>query len=606
MDLLDLKTYSFGFRSFLLVLLGVETILLGSIVLVREKWSRSGFAFWLYTAPLALWLFSFGLAAAALDYGTAHAWYLTGATAILFIPSMVLFQAMSLANREQELRRFFRLTVAVAVAFLLLMHFTHLFLIDLQHFSWGWYPRYGWPGYLFVCYFAAVGGRGMSVVHNAYRTSKHPRNRDRLRLVLFALSIGFLAAVDFAPSFGLNVYPFGYIPYAVNFALTAWIIKNYRLMDIRPDLMTNRVLETMRGAVIVTDLEGKVRVVNEAATELLGRQRDELVGRDLSEVVTLPPVTSSNVRQGVRTGPHESVWTGPQGRKTDVSLWASPIVEGRDNAPVGTVYVAHDITERRRAEERLLRYSGELRQANRRLEDLDRLKSEFVSTVSHELRTPLTSIKAFAELLLIKPNMAPERKEKLLRRINDESDRLGRLISDLLDLSRIEAGTMTWRPGPVSAREVVEASVEGMLLLAQAKGLRIETDISEPLPALYGDRDRLVQVMTNLLSNAVKFTPPGGAISVQARAAAGPQSRVELTVTDAGAGIPAEDLPHIFDKFHRAGNAEYESKEGTGLGLTIARQIIAYHDGTISVASKLGQGSAFTVTLPAVGPDKDA
>jgi signal transduction histidine kinase len=243
----------------------------------------------------------------------------------------------------------------------------------------------------------------------------------------------------------------------------------------------------------------------------------------------------------------------------------------------------------------------ELKTAYEKLEDLDRLKSDFISTVSHELRTPITSIKAFAELILIKPDMTPERKAILLQTINSETDRLSRLISDLLDLSRIEAGVMHWRDTEIAVDEVIRSAIEGMLPLAQKKRISIEEKIDAGLPSVHADRDRIMQVAMNILSNATKFTPEGGAIRVVVcRADAFPG--ISVSVEDTGPGINPTDLGLIFGKFQRAGDVLTNTIEGTGLGLAISRQIIEHYGGRIWASSELGRGSVFTFTIPFVKP----
>lgn len=248
--------------------------------------------------------------------------------------------------------------------------------------------------------------------------------------------------------------------------------------------------------------------------------------------------------------------------------------------------------------ENLRTSTKELQEANRKLEIVDKLKSDFVSTVSHELRTPLTSIKAFVELILLKPSMPAERLAKLLRTINEETDRLSRLINDLLDLSSIETGRGRWRYEDVSMRDIIQSSINGIRPLVQNKGLRLSTFIDDPLPQFRGDRDRLVQVVTNILSNAIKFTPAGGAITIAAHQETDDYPRIVVKVTDTGAGILQEDLKLIFDKFHRAGDQLTNKTEGTGLGLAIARQIVEHHGGAIWATSIYGSGSTFTFTLP--------
>ncbi len=246
----------------------------------------------------------------------------------------------------------------------------------------------------------------------------------------------------------------------------------------------------------------------------------------------------------------------------------------------------------------LKRSSNELREANKKLKTLDKLKSDFVSTVSHEFRTPLTSIKAFAELLLMKPGMQPDRKLKLLRTIDEESDRLGRLINDLLDLSRIEAGTMQWRFEALALDDIIRTSVAAVLPLARNKGQRLTWSGRNSLPRVRGDRDRLVQVVNNILSNAVKFTPEGGSIRVEAREEPGPRPQIIMEVIDSGIGIPPEDIELIFDKFHRSGDALTSGIEGTGLGLSISRQIVEHHGGSIRARNNEDGGSTFVLSLP--------
>lgn len=240
----------------------------------------------------------------------------------------------------------------------------------------------------------------------------------------------------------------------------------------------------------------------------------------------------------------------------------------------------------------------ELEQANTKLKELDKLKSDFISVVSHELRTPLTSIKAFTELILMKPRMNIERRNRLLSIMNNESDRLARLINDILDLTKIEAGKLSWHISSVSLREIIHSSVASIRSLADNKSLSIVIQAPDSLPRFYGDRDRLVQVITNVLSNAIKFTPQGGMITVNARREDVPRPQIEVRITDTGVGIPKQDLELIFEKFQRSGDILTPHSEGTGLGLAITKQIIEYHGGRIWAESTLGVGSTLIFTFP--------
>lgn len=239
----------------------------------------------------------------------------------------------------------------------------------------------------------------------------------------------------------------------------------------------------------------------------------------------------------------------------------------------------------------------ELEGANLKLKELDHIKSDFISVVSHELRTPLTSIKAFTELILMKPRMENEKKARLLNIINRESDRLSRLINDILDLTKIEAGKLSWNIARLTMDDVIQTSVSCLQSLADNKSLTITTNAA-PLPPFLGDKDRLVQVMTNILSNSIKFTPLGGRILVTAHHETAPVPHIIVSVSDTGVGIPAGELNLIFEKFHRSGDVLTNNAEGTGLGLAITRQIVEYHGGTIRAESTPGQGSTFIFTLP--------
>jgi signal transduction histidine kinase len=240
----------------------------------------------------------------------------------------------------------------------------------------------------------------------------------------------------------------------------------------------------------------------------------------------------------------------------------------------------------------------ELETANRKLKELDQLKSDFISVVSHELRTPLTSIKAFTELILMKPKMHLEKRNRLLSIINNESDRLSRLINDILDLTKIEAGKLSWHIGRLSLSDVIKDSVTSIQSLANNKSLTISAHAPDSLPQLYGDRDRLVQVITNILSNAIKFTPQGGSVTVTAGLEIAPRRQILVRIADTGVGIKAKDLGVIFEKFQRSGDVLTTRSEGTGLGLAITKQIVEYHGGRIWVESTPGVGSTFSFALP--------
>lgn len=225
---------------------------------------------------------------------------------------------------------------------------------------------------------------------------------------------------------------------------------------------------------------------------------------------------------------------------------------------------------------------------------LEKAKSEFVSTVSHELRTPLTSIQGFSEILRTK-EMEPEKKNEFYRIILNESERLSRLIANLLSLSKIEAGIELNRE-LTDVVDLVQEDTEFFQSQTEIHELRYLG--SRQLPQVYADQDRIHQIIQNLLANAIKYSPQGGPIEVET----GVEGKyVTISVTDHGIGVPPEELPHIFERFRRVEREEISRITGTGLGLAIVKHLVEMHGGKIKVKSEPGQGSTFTVSIPIKG-----
>lgn len=243
----------------------------------------------------------------------------------------------------------------------------------------------------------------------------------------------------------------------------------------------------------------------------------------------------------------------------------------------------------------LERTSEALRGANEQLRELDRMKDDFLSTVTHELRTPLTSIRAFSEILYDDPDLATEQRQEFLGLIIKESERLTRLINQVLDFAKTESGQINWVIEPVDLGEVMEQAVAATSQLFRDKGVVLKMSIAPGVPMVEGDYDRLMQVAVNLLSNAVKFTPNGGRVEVSVRAENG-FGRVD--VRDNGPGIAAKDTRIIFDRFRQVGNTMTSKPQGTGLGLAICLRIVEHLGGRIWVDSQIGAGATFSFVVP--------
>ncbi len=264
------------------------------------------------------------------------------------------------------------------------------------------------------------------------------------------------------------------------------------------------------------------------------------------------------------------------GRVFDVSIGVIRYAEG-GRMVTGCIVIAHDVTGRY---------------------ELDESRREFVANVSHELRTPLTSIKGATETILSDPEMEENMREYFLGMILSESDRMTRIVSDLLVLSRLDNKRTKWQVESFDMPASVKRLCEVMHTDMEAHGHTLTWEAEPNLPPLMGDRQRLEQVVINILSNAIKYTPDGGQIHVRMFRE---KERLITTVTDNGVGIPEKDIEHLFERFYRVEKSRTSDAGGTGLGLAIAKELVEAHGGTISVTSRLQEGTTVRIELPFVG-----
>jgi PAS domain S-box-containing protein len=611
----------------------------------------------------------------------------------------------------------------------------------LYHYGWGYYPRYGWVGGPFLVFFFCMMVMSLHHYWVEYQRAAFGTHKLRTRSFMIAFAIAYVGAFDYLAKYGIPVYPFGYIPVLGFLVMSARTIWRYRLIDLSPAFAANQILGTMSGGVLVADMEGRIRVVNQAACAMLGYREADLLERPISDIVEFPEDLQPTSRKLIREGAirdHVMVWPVKNGGSLDVSVSASEVLD-QDNFPVGVVYVALDISERRRSEEalraseqrtrlivetaydafismdadglitdwnaqaeaifgwsreeaigkyladtivppkyrdahkqglkhflatgegrmlnkrievtalhrdghefpvemtvtpiplgtyvfnafvhditerkwaeealrkahdeleiRVQKRTAELERANEQLKKLDKMKSDFVSTVSHELRTPLTSIKNAVDLLAKEKEwLLPEVQQRFLTMASRNIDRLARMINDILDFSKLEAGKLEVHFSEMSLNSVLRNVIATFQTQANANSITLEMVYPKTSPSVYGDPDRIEQVLCNLLSNAFKFTPKGGRIVVSAKS--GPQT-VKVSVTDTGVGIPSDHQKRIFERFYQVGDTLTRTSTGTGLGLSIAKQLVEEHGGSISLESNEGNGSCFSFTLPIFSP----
>ena len=350
------------------------------------------------------------------------------------------------------------------------------------------------------------------------------------------------------------------------------------------------ILESVTDGVLVADAPGKIILFNAAAERILRRTRESVMGHPWSDLAGLYGAAfvrweaqvyewrdRSEARSSVPSLSHRIEFPDD---KRFVTVSIAPVT-GPGEEFLGTVSVFRDITAEVEA---------------------DRAKTDFVSTVSHELRTPMTSIKGFADLLLMgAAGTLNENQERFLGIIKANADRLSVLVNDLLDISRIEAGRIVLDGKQVGMASVIDQVVTSLRERIEQKGLTIRVEAPEDDPLIvWGDRDRLMQVLTNLVSNAYQYTLAGGSITVWARLVE--HGMLQIDVSDTGIGIAQGDLLKVFDRFFRADDPVVQAFPGTGLGLPIVLSLVHLHGGEMWADSRPGSGSTFSFSLPVSEP----
>ena len=334
------------------------------------------------------------------------------------------------------------------------------------------------------------------------------------------------------------------------------------------------VLLSMFEGVMVVDIKGTVLLMNQSLKDLLLVKEDPIGKKPLEIVrnIEIQEIADNSLRlkQGVESRkisvflPEEKI----------LLLHATPII--RDSKTEGAVLVFHDITGMRH---------------------LEKIRQEFVANVSHELRTPVSSIKGYAETLLEGAIHDKENAMDFLKIIHSDSERLARLIDDLLDLSKIESGKLKSTLKPCAIKPIIKRVVSSLNKQAKDKSIKIQIDAPENISCILADKARIAQVLLNLIDNAIKYTQEEGKVTISAKEK---DELVQVDITDTGIGIPKKDISRLFERFYRVDKARSRELGGTGLGLSIVKHIVHAHNGEISIQSILGHGSTFSFTIAKV------
>ena len=353
-------------------------------------------------------------------------------------------------------------------------------------------------------------------------------------------------------------------------------------LDLREESEKVRgILRAMVEGVVVVSVAGEVVLINQRAEVIFGLQTGpDYRGRHLLEMCRDPELQQllRSLPAWNRAEPAASEIALADLERRVLSVSVSPIRDAATGRPTAFVMVFHDITD---------------------LKKLETMRRDFVANVSHELRTPLTAIRGYAETLLAGALEDRERARQFLSVIDRHSERLSRLIDDLLTLSDLELGKTSLKKEAVHLETLVDEVVEVLREKARRGGVALVTHLPPDLPLVLGDADRLQQVLINLTDNAIKYSANGGTVRISASAVPdGPTPMVELAVQDDGIGIPASDLPRLTERFYRVDKARSRELGGTGLGLAIVKHIVQAHGGKLEIRSTLNVGTTVKFSVP--------
>lgn len=308
-QILNPDNYTITLHAASSMFVGMAVAALGVYVFIKEHGSPVGPIFWIFTLCISVWLTGFGAVSASLQQPQALWWTQFALMGVVFIPATILLLASAITQRLHQYRSMIWVGMAISTLFAFSIVYTNLYIQGLYHYSWGYFPKYGPIGIAFVVYFAGILISVLRLYWIEYRHATNNRRKKRFKGLLIAYSIAYLASADFLATLGVPVYPFGYIPIIPFLFITAYVITRYRLVDITPELAANQILETMQGAVIVADLESKIRVINRGALEMLGRQKADLLGRDLKSVINILSLSGGTGAQGSVVSA-EMIWPG--------------------------------------------------------------------------------------------------------------------------------------------------------------------------------------------------------------------------------------------------------------------------------------------------------
>lgn len=595
----------------------------GTYVFLREKKASLTRVFFLLSLVLAIWSLAYSFVYIETNEKALWFWYKLSAIGWATFSSPFLHFFLILTGKENILKKQYLYTVLYLPPVVFMAKLLSGILVTTDFY----YGPFGnvevqasnsiWAN-LFMLNWVSFCSIGLLLVWVWGRNATTKREKKQSQIIFYSAFIplaGGMLTNRVLPLFGIKFPAIAQILSLIWFIGIWYSINNYRLMVLTPEIAIDEIISKIRDLLVLVNSKGTILKVNNQILDILGYTEGELVGQSVSILFKDSEVARSeliNIKEGIHfTKDLETEYMTKDRTSIKVSL-SSEVIRDKSGDFIGCIIVAQDmriigqlkqeIVDRAQAEEALVK-------SNEKLKELDKMKTDFLSTVSHELRTPLTSILGFAKIIKkryggnIEPLINNEDK-KLIKTSNQiienidiiasEGERLTHLINEVLDIAKMEEGQTEWNIREVSPKEIVENAIAATYGLFQQKDIKLVKKIDEDLPIIHGDSGRLMQVVINLISNAVKFTEKGY-VACEVKK---DNDEVIFSIIDTGVGIEEKYYQKVFEKFKQVGNTLTNKPKGTGLGLPICKQIVESHGGRIWVESEKGKGSKFSFALP--------
>ena len=583
------------------LIVGFLMLVLGFVTLVRDRASRVSSSFFMVTLSIFIWLGSLAWLYSASSEAEAMLWAKIEHFGVAFIPSFFFLFTLDIVHQYKKYRIFGWATLALSGLFCVGFIFSPYLIEGVLQTSWGYHAQYGPYAFFLIVYIGLFLLISLDLLWVEYLRSSSERERNRLMGIFLGVVVGLLGAIDFLPTFGIQVYPLGFIPMFVCTLILGQTIMRFRLIDLSPSFAAKNILETTEAQIAVVNLEGRLSVANRSLCELLGYKEQELKGQKISLLFDLDEKNfPKKISKYWSLAQEEMTWKKKDGTEVQMSVSAS-VIRDKSGELAGIVYAATDITKLKKTEE-------ELKLAKEAAEEANRAKSEFLANMSHEIRTPLNAVIGFSDILT--DTSLGDAQKEYVDTIRESGKLLLALLSDILDFSKIEAREIRLEEIDFNLKNLVEDLLRICRPRVMETDVEMYYDYDENSPVYFkGDPTRIRQIILNLLNNAIKFTEQGE-IGVKLQLAPDKEGEgsdlLQVSVKDTGIGISKDNQKKIFDVFSQADSSTTRRFGGTGLGLSITKALVEKMGGEIWVESEEGKGSEFTFTLKLKESDPEA